>query len=50
MGMETFHFGVLVHCVMGISNIFLNSLTGRDGIRLTSLPADKIPISETLLS
>lgn len=44
--METFHFGVLVHCITGISDSFLNSFTGRAGRGLTSLPADKFPISE----
>ena len=49
MRMETFHFGVLVHCALGISGSFLDSLTGRAGRGFTSLPPDKFPISETRL-
>lgn len=47
MGMETFHAGVLVRCVLVIS---LNSLTGRTGRGLTSLPDDEFLVPETHLS
>lgn len=49
MGMETFHFGVLMRCRMGISDSFLNSLPGRAGKGLTPLADDRFPNPRTSL-